>query len=153
LPLTVQIKVVGTGQALIDVAAETVTVNAWNARPMPGRMFSTEIDVGTYDRNFVFDYWTRKQTPVGNGGPYQLDESFEGYLVRIYDPTGVTLVRTKTISSLGTGSNRIRGDRSCPYTAAEQTADGYTPGLLTTFKVQRVQLGDFGEGRTWTETV
>lgn len=153
LPVTLQVKVVGTGQALIDVAAETVTVNAWNARPMPGKMFSTELDVGTYDRIFVFDYWTRKQTLVGSAGPFQLDESFEGYLVRIYDPTGATLVRTKTISSLGTGSNRIRVDRSCPYLAAEQTADGYTPGPTTTFKVQRVQLGDFGEGRTWMEDV
>jgi hypothetical protein len=47
----------------------------------------------------------------------------------------------------------IRGAREFTYTAAEQTADGYTPGLLTTFKVERFQLGDFGNGRTWIEDV
>lgn len=152
LPLSVQVKFVPAGATLADVVATSVSVDGWNARPMPGKFFTSELDLGTYDRNFLFDYWTRKQVPVGSGTPsQQLDESFEGYAVRIYDPTGVTLVRTKTISSLGTGSNRIRGDRSCPYLAAEQTADGYTPGPTTTFKVQRVQLGDFGEGRTWTE--
>ena len=62
-------------------------------------------------------------------------------------------MRTKTLTSQTTGTNRIRGDRSVPYPAAEQTADGYTPGPTETFKVERVQLGDFGEGRTWMEDV
>lgn len=153
LPATIQVKVVASGQALIDVTAETVTLDCWNARPMPGRMFSTEFDVGTYDRTFVFDNWSRLQTVIGSGGPYNMDESFEGYAVRIYDPTGATLMRTKTISSQTTGTNRIRGIRDVPYPAAEQTADGYTPGPSETFKVERVQLGDFGEGRTWMEDV
>lgn len=153
LPIALQIKVVGTGQALIDVPAQSVTINAWNARPMPGKLFTSELDLTFYDRNFVFEPWTRKQAIVGSGGPFTLDDSFEGYRVRIYDPTGTTLLRIKTITSLGTGSNRIRGDRSCPYPAAEQTADGYTPGPSTTFKVERMQLGDFGEGRTWMEDV
>lgn len=153
LPTTIQVKVVASGQALIDVTAETVTLDCWNARPMPGKLFTTELDVGTYDRTFVFENWTRLQTPVGSGGPFNLDESFEGYRVRIYNPSGTTLMRTKTISSQSTGTNRIRGDRSVPYPAAEQTADGYTPGALTTFKVERMELGDFGEGRSWMETV
>lgn len=153
LPATIQVKVVASGQALIDVTAETVTLDCWNARPMPGRMFTTELDVVTNDRVFNFDNWTRLQGVVGSGGPYNLDESFEGYAVRIYDPTGATLMRTKTISSQTTGTNRIRGDRSVPYPAAEQTADGYTPGPSETFKVERVQLGDFGEGRSWMEDV
>ena len=153
LPATIQVKVVASGQALIDVTAETVTLDCWNARPMPGKMFSTEYDISTTDRTFVFENWSRLQTVIGSGGPYNMDESFEGYAVRIYDPTGATLMRTKTISSQTTGTNRIRGDRSVPYPAAEQTADGYTPGPSETFKVERVQLGDFGEGRTWMEDV
>ena len=153
LPATIQVKVVASGQALIDVTAETVTLDCWNARPMPGKMFSTEYDISTTDRTFGFENWSRLQTVIGSGGPYNLDESFEGYAVRIYDPTGATLMRTKTISSQTTGTNRIRGDRSVPYPAAEQTADGYTPGPSETFKVERVQLGDFGEGRTWMEDV
>ena len=153
LPSTIQVKVVASGQALIDVTAETVTLDCWNARPMPGKMFGTEYDISTTDRTFNFENWTRLSEPVGQGGPFNLDESFEGYAVRIYDPTGVTLLRTKTITSQTTGTNRIRGDRSVPYPAAEQTADGYTPGPTETFKVERVQLGDFGEGRTWMEDV
>lgn len=153
LPVTLQIKVVASGQALIDVTAETVTVYGWNARPMPGRMFSTELDLTTYDRAFTFENSTRLNQPVGSGGPFNLDESFEGYSVRIYDPTGTTLQRTKTITSQTTGTSRIRGDRSVPYPAAEQTADGYTPGPSETFKVERAQLGDFGEGRSWMEDV
>lgn len=153
LPATIQVKVVASGQALIDVTAETVTLDCWNARPMPGRMFSTDLDLGTYDRTFTFAPWTRLQTAVGGGGPYNLDETFEGYSVRIYDPTGATLMRTKTISSGPTGANRIRGIVEFVYTAAEQTTDGYTPGPSETFKVERVQLGDFGEGRTWMEDV
>jgi len=153
LPLSLQIKVVPPGLSLLDVTAESVTIRGWNARPMPGRMFGTDLNLGTFDRTFSFEPWTRLQTPVGGGGPYNLDETFEGYTVRIYNPAGTTLMRTKTISSGPTGSNRLRGVKEFSYTAAEQTADGYTPGAFTTFKVQRVQLGDFGEGRTWMETV
>lgn len=153
LPLSLQIKFVPPGMSLADVTAQSVTINAWNARPMPGRMFSTDLDLGTYDRTFTFAPWTRLQTAVGGGGPYNLDETFEGYSVRIYDPTGATLMRTKTISSGPTGANRIRGIVEFVYTAAEQTTDGYTPGPSETFKVERVQLGDFGEGRSWMEDV
>lgn len=156
LPLSLQIKFVPPGMSLADVTAQSVTVNAWNARPMPGRMFSTDLDLGTNNRTFTFAPWTRLQTPVGYGGPasgYTLDETFEGYSVRIYDPTGATLMRTKTISSGPTGANRLRGLAEFVYTAAEQTTDGYTPGPSETFKVERVQLGDFGEGRSWMEDV
>lgn len=153
LPTTIQVKVVASGQALIDVTAETVTLDCWNARPMPGRLFETEVNVSTFDRTFTFDHWTRLQSPIGSGAPYALDESFEGYTVNFYNPAGTTLLRTKTISAQNTGSSNIRGAREFTYTAAEQTADGYTPGLATTFKVERFQLGDFGNGRTWLETV
>ena len=153
LPTTIQVKVVAAGQSIDDVTAETVTLDCWNARPMPGFLFVTELNVSTFDRTFVFDHWTRLQSPVGSGTPYPLDESFEGYSVNFYDPTGATLLRTKTISAQNTGSSNIRGNREFTYTAAEQTADGYTPGALTTFKVERFQLGDFGNGRTWLETV
>lgn len=153
LPASVQIKVVGVGQQLVDVTAQSISLECWNARPMPGRMFTTETDVVTFQRTFVFENWTRLQGIIGSGGPYNLDESFEGYRVDIYNPAGTTLLRSKTITSAGSGSNRIRGDRSVPYTPAEQTADGYTPGLATTFKVKRYQLGDFGNGRSWLETV
>jgi hypothetical protein len=153
LPTTIDIKVVAAGQSIDDVTAETVTLDCWNARPMPGRMFSTELDLTFYDRTFVFDHWTRLQAVPGSFGPYQLDESFEGYKVNFYDPTGVTLLRTKTISAQNTGSTMIRGAREFTYSAAEQTADGYTPGPTETFKVERFQLGDFGNGRTWIEDV
>ena len=153
LPTTIQVKVVAAGQSIDDVTAETVTLDCWNARPMPGRLFETELNVTTFDRTFVFDHWTRLQSPVGSGTPYPLDESFEGYTVNFYNPAGTTLLRTKTISAQNTGSSNIRGAREFTYTAAEQTADGYTPGALTTFKVERFQLGDFGNGRTWLETV
>jgi hypothetical protein len=153
LPTTIDIKVVAAGQSIDDVTAETVTLNCWNARPMPGRMFTTEYDLTTSDRIFGFDHWTRLQAVPGSGTPYPLDESFEGYKVNFYDPTGATLLRTKTISAQNTGSTMIRGAREFTYTAAEQTADGYTPGPTETFKVERFQLGDFGNGRTWIEDI
>lgn len=153
LPMSLQLKFVPPGMSLIDVTAETVTAEGWNARPMPGRMFTTELNVTTFDRTFTFEPWTRMQSVIGSGGPYNLDETFEGYSVRIYDPTGVTLMRTKTISSGPTGANRLRGAAEVLYSAAEQTADGYTPSLVETFKCERVQLGDFGEGRSWMEDV
>jgi hypothetical protein len=153
LPTTIDIKVVAAGQSIDDVTAETVTLDCWNARPMPGRLFTTETALVTFDRTFVFDHWTRLQSVPGSGTPYPLDESFEGYKVNFYDPTGLTLLRTKTISAQNTGSTMIRGAREFTYTAAEQTADGYTPGPTETFKVERFQLGDFGNGRTWIEDV
>jgi hypothetical protein len=112
-----------------------------------------DYDVATGDRIFSFDHWTRLQSVPGSVAPYPLDESFEGYKVNFYDPTGATLLRTKTISAQNTGSTMIRGAREFTYTAAEQTADGYTPGPTETFKVERFQLGDFGDGRTWIEDV
>jgi hypothetical protein len=153
LPTTIDIKVVAAGQSIDDVTAETVTLDCWNARPMPGRLFTTETALVTFDRTFVFDHWTRLQAVPGSSTPYPLDESFEGYTVNFYNSAGTTLLRTKTISAQNTGSSNIRGAREFTYTAAEQTADGYTPGLATTFKVERFQLGDFGDGRTWIETV
>jgi Putative phage tail protein len=153
LPTTIDIKVVAAGQSIDDVTAETVALDCWNARPMPGRMFTTEYDLTTSDRIFGFDHWTRLQAVPGSGTPYPMDESFEGYKVNFYDPTGTTLLRTKTISAQNTGSTMIRGAREFTYTAAEQTADGYTPGPTETFKVERFQLGDFGNGRTWIEDV
>jgi hypothetical protein len=153
LPTTIDIKVVAAGQSIDDVTAETVTLDCWNARPMPGFLFLTELNVTTFDRTFLFDHWTRLQSPIGSGIPYPLDESFEGYTVNFYNPAGTTLLRTKTISAQNTGSSNIRGAREFTYTAAEQTADGYTPGPTETFKVERFQLGDFGNGRTWIEDV
>jgi len=45
LPTTIDIKVVADGQSIDDGTAETVTLDCWNARPMPGRLIETELDL------------------------------------------------------------------------------------------------------------
>jgi hypothetical protein len=99
----------------------------------------------TNDVWFTCDHWTRKMLPIGQVGPYQLDETVEAYELRIYDSTNTTLTRTKTISAEGTGSPTLRAGWFLPYTAAEQTADGYTPGVSAIW-CEIEQVGDNGAG-------
>lgn len=85
--------------------------------------------------------WTRPANAFSEIG--NLDES---YRITIYDPTGSWPVRTITVET-PLGSSRIR-DLYIDYSAADQTADGYTPGPAETFYVDVQLVGDFGLGPT-----
>lgn len=143
VPRSVSIKVVPTGLTLADVEATALTAEGWNARPMPVRDFDNVNDGGTNDRTFTLRHWTRQNLPAGSTGPFPLDETAEGYRLRIYDPTGATLMRVKHRDAVGTGSPTL-ASAEFVYTAAEQTTDGYTPGATETFWVELAQLGDYG---------
>lgn len=149
LPVSVDVRFVPPGMAVTDarLASTTVSITGRNARPFPVR--DTGSDRGgspNYDFTFTLIPWTRLQHPVGYVGPYSVDEAVIAMEVRIYNPAGTTLLRTKTIS-LPAGSSPQGVD--LPYPGSEQTADGYTPGAATTFKVQLVQVGNHGDSETW----
>lgn len=69
-------------------------------------------------------------------------QQWEVYRFTLYDPTGATVKNVKTLSSKLSGSSRLR-DRWVEYTAAEQTAAGYTPDPLETFWIDVIQVGDY----------
>ena len=144
-PTQLLYKVVPTGLTIQDVSAHTVNVQAWNARPFPVREFSATRDADTFNIRFTFNHWTRRVLPVGTLGPFQLDESYEGYELRIYDPAGSAVRRVKRKRSQTNGSPTLR-DRWFDYTATEQTQDGYTPSLFPSIWVEIVQRGDVGDG-------
>lgn len=162
VPATIKVKVVPTGVAPSAITAIDVTINGWNARPMPVVDFDFVNGAGN-DRTFTFRHWSRLVNPIGFQGPFPLGTAHEGYRVKIYDKlTGQTLQRIKRIDSEGTGSPTLQVT-DVLYTAAEQTTDGYTPGASETFWVEIEQLGDFGEdpdetneragGRAWRQQI
>lgn len=145
LPTSLEYKVVPIGADIDDIVASSVDVVWRNSRPLPVRSISKTIGASPYDARITVDAnWTRAVLPPGTQPPHPIDEPFEEYRLDIYDPTGATLVRQKTITSVGTGSSTIR-DRWFDYPASEQTADGYTPSGTTTFIVDCVQIGVYGE--------
>lgn len=153
LPASLQFKVVPTGLTLADVDAIPVNVQARNARPFPVRKVVKSIGATPFDAQFAFDHWSRSPAlPVGAQSPFPLDESYEGYTLRIYDPSGGVVKRTKTKRTQTNGSPTLR-DRWLDYPASEQLADGYTPSAGTQFWIELVQLGDYGEGQAWLQQI
>lgn len=144
-PVTVDVKVLAPGQSLADVTATTVAVNGWNARPFPP--FSIDVDRGGSPFNAVLNVlpWSRKVYPIGTVSGFTNDDPVLSLELDIYDPTGVTLQRTKTYTAPA-GTDLVGVD--FPYPASEQTADGYTPSGSETFIVVPRQVGTFGAGRT-----
>lgn len=140
VPISRSFKFLAPGQSLAEAEEVAITIEGWNARPMPVRDFDL---TGTTDRLFTMRHWTRQAMPIGSVGPFPLDEAFEGYRLRIFDPTGATLLRVKHRDARGTGSPTLASP-TFAYSAAEQTADGYTPGGSETFWIELEQLGDFG---------
>lgn len=149
LPVSVDVRFVPPGLAVTDarLASTTISVTARNAVPFPVRDTGSDRSGSpNYDFTFTLIPWTRLQHPVGYTGPYSVDEPAITMEVRIYNPAGTTLLRTKTIT-LPAGSSPQGVDLPYPY--AEQVADGYTPGIATTFKVALLQVGNHGDGPTW----
>lgn len=145
LPTAVAYKVVPFGAGLDDVPELLVVAATWrNARPLPVRAIQKTIFASPFDARLeVLAHWERSVLPLGTQPPHQMDEPVEAYRFDIYDPTGLILRRQKTLSAAGSGSITLR-DKWVTYTAAEQTADGYTPGAIETFWVDVLQIGQFG---------
>ena len=152
LPTTRYYKVVPAGATLADVSAITINVQGWNSRPMPVRSITkTNSGSPNYHITFGFEHWSRLNFAPGTEIKPPVDESFEGYTLRIYSAGG-TLLRTKNVTTRGTGTSVLR-DKWVVYTNAEQTADGLTPGASTTFSIEIEQDGEFGQGKTWRRTI
>lgn len=145
-PRHVSVRFVPPGRDLADVQSVSVFADWRSVSPFDIRDLSKTYDGLTGDVKFEAAHWTRLNLPLGSTGPYPLDETFEEYQFTVWDPSGNHEVRNWTVSSRGTGSPTLR-DRFVVYTAAEQTADGYTPGPSETFWVSVRQVGDYGRSR------
>jgi len=136
---------VPAGRTIEEVDTVQVVATWRNCRPLPVRKLVKTIGPSPFDARFETEHWTKEHLPVGQLGPYAMDEPFEGYKFSIYDPTGTSVRRVKFLQAQpGTGSTTIR-DKWVDYTAAEQTADGYTPGPSETFWVEVQQIGFLGQ--------
>jgi hypothetical protein len=149
LPVSIELKFLAPGQSLADVDSVAVNVEGWNARPFPIRQVDVDRGGSPFDVVFTVFPWSRRNYPVGatggvDGGVFPIDDQAWKFELRIYDPTGVTLMRTKSYTA-APGADLFGVD--IPYTAAEQTTDGYTPSGTETFVLEPVQIGDYGDGR------
>jgi hypothetical protein len=153
-PTALVYKLVPPGLSLDDVEPIGVSAKWHNARPLPVRSVSKLIGSSPFNATLtVVAHWCRDVQEVGTQPPHPMDEPSEGYLFSIYDPTGSSVVRTKTITATpGSGTPTLR-DKWVTYTAAEQTADGYTPSGTMTFVVDVQQIGQFGLSPSRKQTV
>jgi hypothetical protein len=149
-------RAVPVGATIDDVSSVGVTPTWRSASPFSPRRITKTIGGSPYDATLETENETRFPLPLGTVGPYPMNEPFEEYLFRIYDPTGSTIRRVKRISTRTVngvvGSPNLR-DRFVTYTAAEQTADGYTPSGSTSFVVDVVHVGQFGSSTSYKRTV
>ena len=151
-PTALAYKVVPGGLSLDDVEPILHVNQRRNALPLPVRLVTKTIDPTTFTARFTVNYnWSRAVLPLGTQPPHPMDEPLEAYRFTIYDTTGTQVRRVKTITASATGTNTIR-DRWVEYTAAEQSADGYTPGPATNFVVQVEQVGEFGPSPIYRKT-
>lgn len=139
----VQFYFVRPGSDLANAQPVGVAVPWRNCRPMPVRSIVKTIKPNN-DVRFTVEHWTRTVRPLGNTGPYPLDEDFEEYRFDLYNEAGNAIARRRTKSARGTGSVALR-DKWIEFTAAEITAAGYTPGPGETFWIDVAQLGNYGE--------
>lgn len=96
---------------------------------------------GSNNLTITWDRRTRYQTPALGGGATPLGEEFEAYEIDIYAGSPGAVVNTLTATS-----------PTVTYTAAEQTADGLTPGdpvLCEVFQMSSI----YGRGRGKQGTV
>ena len=147
---------VPVGQTLEATESVGITPTWRSVSPHAPRRLTKTIGGSPYDTTFETENETRFPLPLGSVGPYGMDESFEEYVFTIYDPTGnvarrVKRISTRTVNGVA-GSPNLR-DRFVSYTAAEQTADGYTPSGSTSFVVDVQQVGDYGTSTSYKRTV
>lgn len=116
-------KPVSSLQSIDDVSPQSFTNTGVGKRP-----YSPVHVLGTRDTsNNLAIEWTRRSRlrSAGLAGPVPLGEVAEAYEVDIF--SGVTVVRTITSST-----------PSASYTAAQQTADGLTPGNPVTLRIYQM---------------
>ena len=117
-------KIVGGGQALADVTAQTVTFTGRSLKPFSPVCLSSVRDTGTNDVTLSWDRRTRMVTDCF-AAILPLGEAYEKYEVEILN--GSTVVRTITVSSA----------ESTIYTSAQQTTDGIGTGAFN-FRVYQI---------------
>jgi hypothetical protein len=145
-PIVVSMRFVPPGLSVADVTSVAITPSWRNVSPFPLRKLVKSIGSTPYNATFETENWTRKLQQLGALPPYPMDEDVEAYRFTFYDPTGTFVRRTKTITAQQTGSTTLV-NRSVTYTAAEQSADGYTPSGSTTFWVGVQQVGTYGDSQ------
>jgi hypothetical protein len=138
-------KFVPAGRTVEEVDPIQVVATWRNCRPLKLRRLDKAIGPSPYSVRFTTEHWTKEHLPVGQLGPYAMDEPFEGYKFSIYDPSGAGVRRIKWLTATPASGTPTLRDKSVDYTPAEQTADGYTPGAATTFVVDVQQVGFLGQ--------
>lgn len=138
-----EFRFVPPGGDVSDVDSVPVVATWRNCRPMPVRDV-TRTDRPGNDVRFTVDHWTRQNLTPGALAPYALDETFEAYTFELYDQTGTGVRFRRTITSVGSGTNKLR-DKWVEFTSAELTSAGYTPGPSETYWLSVLQEGDYGQ--------
>lgn len=122
-----------------------IAIKNTNSTPGPVRSV-TRIDNSpeSGDITFTIDLrGLRTNEPETSLEDSPMRETGEKFVVEIFDPTGVRIVRRKTLNFEGSGLSLLR-DRKVIYTAAEQVEDNYS--LLAPVYLSVKQVGEYGDG-------
>lgn len=136
--LNKSLKIVSTGQYFDNVQAVTIAPQANNLRPFAPCHIRGSRD----SSNNLTIQWcrrTRSQVELLTELPIPLSEASEAYEVDIVDGGDVL----RTIEST---------EQSCEYTAAQQTADGLTPGDPVTVRIYQLSA-ILGRGKAAERTI
>jgi hypothetical protein len=131
-------KGVPVGSSLDDVAAQTVTLAGIRLKPLPPVSIEGSRD-GSNNLTLTWLYQARVGADWLDGGETPLDEWSGAYEVDVMD--GVTVLRTIAVSAA-----------TAAYSAADQTADGLTPGAPVSVNVYQIS-SRVGRGYAGSATV
>ena len=135
---SLKLKAVTIGKTLAETTAVDLTLTGFEFYPYSPVDIEGTRD-GSYNLTVTWKRRTRCEGSLQDGFDVPLCEDSEAYEVDVYD--GLTIVRTITGLSSETAS----------YSAAEQTADGLTPGDPVDLIVY--QIGKYGRGYGASATV
>lgn len=139
-------RAVTVGQDLTTVASKTLTLAPNDLKPAEPVLIKGSRD----GSNNLTIGWTRRTRYAGdwlnNTGLVPLNEVSEAYEIDIL--SGVTVLRTITWAGAYDGN----GNPTVPYSAANQTTDGLTPGNPVSLKIYQLS-GVVGRGFPGVKTI
>jgi hypothetical protein len=139
------LKPVPQGADEADIDGRNITLLSRNLWPFA----VTHLTASRNGSNDITIGWTRRSRAIARvlgPTPFPLAEASEAYEVDILDGPGGSVLRTITSTASANGSVVTPSTQSCVYDAADQTADGLTPGAAVDVRIYQLSAA-VGRGK------